>query len=131
MGYYTDYKLTATWNGEGKPSEEKIRELEAEIKKMNVFESWCSQEEGWFVNAKWYEWDEDMSLLSQRMPEFLFLLEGYGEESDDIWAAYFLNGKAQYDVKEVIINPYDPEKMISCLCDEDAPTTYSREESKE
>ena len=34
---------------------------------------------------KWYEWLDDMTLIASRNPEVLFILDGDGEESDDLW----------------------------------------------
>lgn len=36
-------------------------------------------------NWKWYGWEKDMKLLASKFPNILFILEGDGENSDDIW----------------------------------------------
>jgi hypothetical protein len=40
--------------------------------------------------------------LSEMFPKVLFQVDGDGEESDDIWRTYYLNGKTQsVEVKTV------------------------------
>ena len=34
---------------------------------------------------KWYDWEKDMTLIASRNPEVLFILDGDGEETDDLW----------------------------------------------
>ena len=43
---------------------------------------------------KWYDSDEDMKRLSAEFPDYLFTLEGEGEESGDIWKANYYRGNA-------------------------------------
>lgn len=45
---------------------------------------------------KWYEWESDMIQISEKFPWLLLTLWGDGEESDDKWVAYFVNGKVQH-----------------------------------
>ena len=89
MGYYTYYSLFVPSFDEGKISALRAKEIEAEIDKMNVFDD---GELAWGLRceAKWYDWESDMSLLSKRFPDVLFCLHGDGEDSDDKWDAYFL-----------------------------------------
>lgn len=112
MGYYTDYDLRAEPNNRKDIiSQERIQQLEEEIERMNVFgdgDYGC----GWYANAKWYHWEEDMEMLSRRFPEFLFYLEGAGEERDDFWACYFLGGKVMRDVIVIQHNDFDPSKLV-------------------
>lgn len=112
MGYYTDFSLRAEWYSENSgPSQEEIKNLEDEIKKMMVFESGGDFDFGWWANGKWYDWEEDMALLSKRFPDFLFSLNGDGESQDDIWGVYFLNGKIMRDARSIVTEPFDPGKL--------------------
>lgn len=36
-------------------------------------------------DVKWYEWESDMIALAKENPDVLFILDGDGEESGDIW----------------------------------------------
>lgn len=47
--------------------------------------------------AKWYDYEEDMVNFSKKYPGILFTLRGNGEKWDDIWIAYFLDGKSQVE----------------------------------
>lgn len=44
---------------------------------------------------KWYDYKDDMRILSLAFPNTYFLLYGVGEEQGDVWKAYFYNGKVQ------------------------------------
>jgi len=59
-------------------------------------------------STKWYEWQPDMVKLSKKFRNVLFKLHGEGEENDDIWDAYFLNGKYQIKKARIVIDPVDP-----------------------
>ena len=47
--------------------------------------------------AKWHESTEHMTRVSERWPEVLFNLHGDGEDSEDLWVAYFRNGQMQME----------------------------------
>ena len=66
---------------------------------------------GAYDSSKWYDHDEDMKEISAKFPGVLFVLHGEGEESCDLWDAYYLNGKMQHCQAEVIIPPFDPAKL--------------------
>ena len=51
--------------------------------------------DGEFDQTKWYEWETDMRKLSKDLPHILLHISGDGEDKEDIWEAYFLNGKCQ------------------------------------
>jgi len=65
----------------------------------------------WLDDAKWYDWDEDMTALSNAYPDVIFELFGDGEETDDIWKAIFYNGK----MKQVTQTTYFPAINLSEL----------------
>jgi len=120
MGYYTDYTLTASICTVAEnsyitatiPHITRIG-LEEEIEKMNVFDGGGDIEYGYYANAKWYDWEEDMCLLSKRFPEILFCLHGNGEGDDDMWDAYFFEGKSQHCPAVITYDDFDPSKLIS------------------
>lgn len=113
MSYYTQYELSAEWYHKpiGTEQDDRIKELEDEIKKMGVFDSESCFDLGWWANTKWYDWEKDMALLSKRFPDFLFLLNGNGEEEDDIWGVYFLNGRIMRDARKIITKPFTVEEL--------------------
>jgi len=58
--------------------------------------------------CKWYEHEKDMAEFSRKFPKVLFTLKGEGEESGDIWAKYFVNGKMQVEKARVIFGEFNP-----------------------
>lgn len=117
MGYYTDYTLTASICTVGADSHTTstiphitLVSLEDEIEKMSVFE-YGNFDDGYYANAKWYDWEEDMCILSKRFPEILFCLHGNGENNDDLWVAYFFEGKCQYCPAVITYEDFDPSKL--------------------
>lgn len=90
MGYYTDYEVTVTGPSEALKEFEEAADA-GETTLDDVEYSYMLK--GMEFNAKWYHYDRDMLSVSKRFPELLFVIEANGEESGDIWRAYFRNGK--------------------------------------
>lgn len=63
-------------------------------------------------SVKWYNWKDDMKAFSKKYPTVLFTLKGEGEESGDIWVAYFLNGKMQHSKAKIVYEKFDKNKLI-------------------
>lgn len=53
-----------------------------------------------------------MLRLSLRFPDVLLTLRGKGEEDDDRWVSYYLNGGVQSTYAEIRYEPFDPEKLV-------------------
>lgn len=134
MGYYTYYNLDVstvkddnstsfTTTNEISPLIRKT--LEDEVDKMGVFEVGCC-EDGWSGEAKWYDHEDDMLILSQRFPELLFELSGEGEESGDMWHKYFHNGAIQECYAEIVYPEFDPAKMVVCPVDSEKAYSYQQ-----
>src|SRR5690242_6334705 len=64
-----------------------------------------------YDSCKWYEHEDDLRAFSTKYPNVLFTLHGEGEENEDIWDKYFLNGKCQVAKAEWTIPPFDPTKL--------------------
>jgi hypothetical protein len=43
--------------------------------------------------CSWYEHEEDLLKISKDYPEVVFIIDGKGEDSGDIWREFYLNGK--------------------------------------
>lgn len=138
MGYYTDYTLTVSgYNSisQSKRSldiydDERIKALEDEIYKMNVFESGGSAKSDFYVNGKWYDHSNDMLLLSHRFPDFLFLLHGEGEISEDMWDEYYLDGAMQNCPAKIVYDKFDPNKLEKMDIKDSIDDKYSYEGGK-
>lgn len=129
MGYYTDYSLSAEWYGNtSEPSQEEVKKLQDEIEKMNVFDSEGDITLGWWANVKWYDWEEDMAMLSKRFPGFLFSLNGNGESPDDIWGVYFINGYIMRDARSIVTKPFDIKKLTPASIHKDNRYSYQEVE---
>lgn len=106
MGYMTSYSMNVC--GFIPPSV--LESVEREIEQMNVFEEEDIRV-GWSVWTTWYDWEEDMALLSKRFPDVLFKLHGTGEDSEDLWDAYFFGGKVQVCPGKIVYDDFDPAKL--------------------
>lgn len=61
--------------------------------------------------CKWYNYKEDMIAFSKRFPDILFELTGYGEESEDIWIAWFKNGSYYRENAKIIMPVFEEVKL--------------------
>lgn len=111
MGYCTSYELTFSLYEEKNRSIPKILldDLDKEINRMNVFE--YSHGNSYYAVETWYEWESDMCLLSSRFPEVFFILSGKGDDSEDMWIAYFVAGKKQVCRANITYDDFDPLKL--------------------
>lgn len=111
MGYYTTYSL----NMENSQSEDAQRIYDfAKEKDMDFI--WGFTVDGETIETsdpmKWYEHEEEMREISRAFPHILFKLHGEGEETGDIWNEYYRDGKMQRCNAEIIIPPFDENKLF-------------------
>jgi len=100
LSVFTDDTLTKTINND------KYDEIVELLGKVTDYEDMLFED-----TIKWYEHDEDMIRLSKQYPDYVFQLDGDGEESDDFWRTYYKNGKKQeVDVKRVY-GEYNPDEL--------------------
>jgi hypothetical protein len=116
MGYNTLYSLKCDFLVGGQiaqlkdvaPLSEVIRQLREESEDAHAaLDVDGSSEE----SIKWYEHEEVLRNFSALNPGVLFTLHGEGEENDDIWNKYFLNGKLQVAKASVQIAPFDAKQL--------------------
>lgn len=62
--------------------------------------------------GSWRGFDSDMKTVSAFFPNVLFTLTGAGEEADDLWRAYFLDGKMQHVHAEIFYPGFDADKLV-------------------
>jgi len=85
VGYYTEYNLSYDTPPD-------LRELVEKYIKENKELDYALNER---QPTKWYKWEKDMQAMSNYFPSITFILEGHGEEFDDIWRASCKNGEIQ------------------------------------
>lgn len=112
MGYYTYYTMTAEDFVTKEPVSGRLAELldQEVFDRVGVFEGGnCA--DGWYGSAKWYDHDRDMLILAWRFPGVLFTLHGEGDNQDDLWMSYYLNGRMQYCPAVITYEDFDPGKL--------------------
>lgn len=108
MGYYTNYSLSfSPENKNDRIGKDKYDAILRELSKMNVFDD----EECTYAYDKWYDHDKDMRLISSKFPGIVFELDGNGEESDDIWVSYYLNGGSQFAPAQIQFDKFCRNKL--------------------
>lgn len=117
MGYYTDFSLT--FQGD----ENDIKNITSILLDEDYPEN-CpdniepisysfhkSGDELKLGGVKWYEYKENMKSLSAAFPNVLFILNGWGEETGDIWRNFFKDGKVQVAKTQIVFDEFDPEEL--------------------
>jgi len=99
MGYYTQHELEVI-NGN-----DFVTDYKKEISLLSNYGDCFSD------RIKWYEHEKNMREFSKKHPNTLFKLLGFGEDSDDVWHEYYLNGKMQKEKAIITFNDYDPLKL--------------------
>ena len=99
MGYYTKYELEIISGNDYETDYE--REISVLADYYNCFND----------AIKWYSHKEDMIKYSKKYPSVLFLLKGEGEETGDIWRAYFQNGKMFRTKATILFEEFSIEKL--------------------
>lgn len=104
MGYYTGYTL-AIKNG----SNDLIDELREDYEDAAyaLMSNGDSEQ-----SCKWYDHEKHIKAFSLNHPEALFILNGEGEESGDIWVKYFKNGKMQKCKAKITFDEFNFEKLV-------------------
>ena len=111
MGYYTKFDLTAqhrdTWMAVDSETEEKMTLRLWELISGSDYFRPEKFEQMLEEPMKWYDHKNDMYTLSTEYPDYIFLLEGIGEEHDDQWRLYACDGVME-EVRAKIV--YDAPK---------------------
>jgi len=98
MGYYTNFQLDFT------PSISDEDRFLGDLKEFTGY-NWRNDFE--LYDVKWYSWINDMTELSKKYPDHLFQLDGQGEESGDIWRAFFKGGKSQVSKARIVFDEFN------------------------
>ena len=81
MGYNTRHELSIVSGNDN------FTDYEQEITDSTDYSSLFE------YSIKWYDCEKDMKVYSKKHPNVVFCIDGEGEESGDIWKAYFKDGK--------------------------------------
>jgi len=98
MGYYTNFQLDFN------PNVHDEDQFLGDLKEFTGY-SWSNGYE--LYDVKWYSWMKDMTDLSNKYPDHLFQLDGQGEESGDIWRAFFKGGKSQVSKARIVFDKFN------------------------
>lgn len=91
MGYYTDFTVSIAPQSPENMDED---QFESVLSELTILSGYSFDPEGNARSIKWYDYEEDMKIFSTLYPNHIFLVEGDGEESGDVWKHYFKNGKS-------------------------------------
>lgn len=100
MGYYTDYDFSNN-----------RQEVIDAIDTISGYGGWNGSPNGKYIEVKWYKHAEHMKQVSLMFPDEVLTLEGVGEESEDIWKAYYKNGKVHHANAVISFEPFDESKL--------------------
>ena len=106
MGYLTNYQVYAT----GFKDPEEVEFFEFKLKKESDYHFDAARGRGVLEyagslgDAKWYDYDENLTKLSKAFPHITINIEGKGEDDEDHWRARYRNGESE-SVRAVIMFP--------------------------
>jgi len=103
MGYRTLYMLSVIGT----------QEVEDEVVQHDLFPAdWINTDT--LNSEEAVSWDQhtiDMIALSRAFPTVLLILSGEGDDSEDLWVMYFMNGMVQLACAKISYDEFDPEKL--------------------
>ena len=110
MGYYTNFNLTMLPEPDINFGTEIMKAIAAKIDNKDPNDisdydaEWCLGD-----SLKWYDHDKDMIEVSKQFPDITFILDGEGEDNDDIWKAYYKNGEMEVIQARIVFDePVNP-----------------------
>lgn len=111
MGYITCFDLTLI--GENEKVENFKKDLLEKSKSDNGEINECVKEllECGYLSAKMYYLEEWIDAVAPRHPDVLVILNGDGEESDDLWEARWKGDK--HERKEAVIPPFMIPELLT------------------
>jgi hypothetical protein len=110
MGYYTRHSLKVI----DKSGYEIDSALVPEFDLENLDGNYSVQDliSGNADSSKWYSHNKEMVELSKSFPEYLFILDGDGEEVGDVWREFYRNGKTyRWELPKIVRPDFDEKKL--------------------
>lgn len=111
MGYYTCFMLDVKLPDNSAEHPKKLEVLKALLNENECAQYALDEEGQTLSDAKWYESNEELKEFSKKFPDALLVLDGDGENCEDVWIAYFLNGKSQTCVGRMEYDDFDSSKL--------------------
>lgn len=110
MGYYTSYKLTVL----NANMDEIDSSVHPEWDEDSLYGDGLSIQSLITNNAeamKWYNHEDEMRERSKQYPEYVFILDGDGEEAGDVWREFYKDGKTYSWTAEIKRPDFDVSKL--------------------
>jgi len=124
MGYYTNYTVETDSD-----SRQAAIDAAADLIERSKYGVDLTGATNFEVEAKWYEWEEDVSAVSKDHPGVIFYIYGKGEESGDIWKAWAHNGTVFQSQAEMTF--HEPPWLAQAKNDAGAVVASLHEAEKE
>lgn len=96
MGYYTQYSLTVSTKDKvclDELSHQVYKAIEAILTPILGESDTKDLLDGYTIETKWYDHEQDMKELAKKIPQLIFELEGRGEETSDWWREFYYGDK--------------------------------------
>lgn len=107
MGYYTKYTIIAETEWKDR-NDAFFAEIERRLCDLGIG---YNQDTHSTEPTKWYEHEEDMRKLSSEFPTVMFKVYGNGENDEDIWVRYYIDGKMQHEMAVIQYPDFDKRKL--------------------
>lgn len=75
-----------------KEQEDKVVDYSKTLADDNSYDgNWCTSElvQKGYLEAKWYDFEDTFPAFAAKFPDVLFIVNGDGDDSDDLWEARF------------------------------------------
>lgn len=124
MGYYSDHKIEifkVKENGDKENIDINSDEWSLFKRKFEEITGFELDEEDCKFNineAKWYDSDDELTKISKLFPNYLILMERYGEDPDDIVKTIYLNGFFKSDKAQIYFEFLDNNDFIKKVISE-------------
>lgn len=108
MGYYTRYEVETLQND----TNLKMAMLAKDTDLAGLIASDLGGYNPFDYECKWYDHERDMREFSKKFPDPTFVLRGEGEDTGDLWVAYFKNGKSVKHRAVITYPDFDPAQLV-------------------
>ena len=110
MGYLTEHYLVARRADRQPVTQEQYEAILKELKAHDLIgyaldSGYLTDKEAEFYSCdmvKWYDHDQDMLAISKVFPDMVFMLHGNGEDSEDLWQAYYKNSRMEHCQAQIV-----------------------------